>query len=95
MIGFKGAFALAAAFAMSTPVGAQMTNSPANKSMSPSSTKMHKAMPKNNMTNHRMSHSSMMMSMRSCHRMSHARMMRNKQCRTMMRHHNRMMHHKM
>ena len=96
MIGLKGALALAVVVAMSTPVGAQTTNSAMDNSMSSTSAEMHKTMPKkHNMASHRMSHSSMMMAMKSCHRMSHARMMRNKQCRMMMRHHHRMMHHKM
>ncbi|MEP6982045.1 MAG: hypothetical protein ABI853_00180 [Sphingomicrobium sp.] len=96
MIGLKGALALAAVVAMSTPLGAQMTNSAMGNNMSPSAAEMHKTMPKSHtMATHRMSHSTMMMSMKSCHRLSRARMMRNKQCRKMMRHHHRMMHHKM
>jgi hypothetical protein len=96
MIGLKGALALAAVIALNAPVGAQMTNSAMSNNMSPSATEMHKTMTKSHtMTSHRMSHSTMMMSMKSCHRLSHAKMMRNKQCRMMMRHHHRMMNHKM
>ena len=92
MIGLKGALAVAAVVALSSPLGAQTTPAPSGDTKTTSSAEVHKTTTtSHHMTVHHGKWHATKMTLKACHRLSHAKMMRNKQCQALMRHHHK--HH--
>jgi hypothetical protein len=89
MIGLKGALAVAAVVALSSPLGAQTTTAPSGDTKTTTSAEVHKTTKtSHHMTVHHGKSHATKMTMKACKRLSHAKMMRNKQCKAMMmRHH--------